>query len=611
MRMDFSSSLASLITHKTEPVPIMTSPVERALARAEPKLRAGNFKGVLKELKPFAGRSGSPLPVLYLIGLAHHGLGQRETAHKFLTQVAKASPKAAPGLFARATIAMDLERFEEARGSLQALLSQQPDVPDLLNNLASCEQALGNSNTALAIWQKALALQPNHAGAAFNLIAELIELGQLEGASAQLDRLGAQTVGASQDLSALAARLHIFLGDFEAARAILAPWEATSDGSGPVCPEFVRLYSITGAVDQALAMALSVVRKNPTPLESALTLYELADRSAKPDKMRREALECARRIRRERGSANRMSAGATLALGQLLDYAGQHHDAGLAYRDGNARLAAALRSGGATYDRDAMDRYVAALEQWTPPAPVEEEGPSTPIFIVGLPRSGTSLVEQILACHSACQGLGESRALGTIAEAIGLGTFDAPYPEGLKRLNSLSPASRAKYRQQYIDAVGGTKPVLIDKFMLNAVFWPLILTLFDRPLILWTDRGFADNALSILSKSFHLKSLITCEPDSLVHYHQAMERALKATMTTAPNRIYRLSYEGLVGDAAQEIPKLVDRVGLPWEQACLTPQSASRTVATASSNQVRVAVNSRAVGRAEPFRGALPELFQR
>jgi hypothetical protein len=181
----------------------------------------------------------------------------------------------------------------------------------------------------------------------------------------------------------------------------------------------------------------------------------------------------------------------------------------------------------------------------------------------------------------------------------------------LKRLNSLSPASRAKYRQQYIDAVGGTKPVLIDKFMLNAVFWPLILTLFDRPLILWTDRGFADNALSILSKSFHLKSLITCEPDSLVHYHQAMERALKATMTTAPNRIYRLSYEGLVGDAAQEIPKLVDRVGLPWEQACLTPQSASRTVATASSNQVRVAVNSRAIGRAEPFRGALPELFQR
>lgn len=213
-----------------------------------------------------------------------------------------------------------------------------------------------------------------------------------------------------------------------------------------------------------------------------------------------------------------------------------------------------------------------------------------PTFVIGMPRSGTTLVEQILASHSAVYGAGELNDMKFVAaRSQQLSQFDSPYPiclPGLKNEDYSVLGNGYLHRlRQMADDPKATR--YIDKHPLNFQFVGLIYAMFPNARIIHTVRNPLDTCLSCFFQNFTKGQDYSFNLQSLAHFYNDYRRLMEHWETIYPGRIHTVRYEDMVENQEQETRRLLDFMGLEFEQGCIDFHETDRKVSTASFLQVR------------------------
>jgi len=232
----------------------------------------------------------------------------------------------------------------------------------------------------------------------------------------------------------------------------------------------------------------------------------------------------------------------------------------------------------------------------------------TPIFIVGMPRSGTTLTEQILASHSQVEATDELPYMERLALELDMA---GGYAKWLARLSDEKLDSfRGRYLNQVAQYFEGTPEYFIDKNPNNFLHIGLIKTLFPDAKIVNVIRDANDNAMGVFKQHFSRGHDYSYSLDNIVEYWQRYAELMKHWTDLYGEDIYHLSFESLVHSPDDEIAKLLNYCGLSFEDQCLTFYKSKRTVLTPSASQVRQPMNTKAIGQSQKYQAYMGESFQ-
>ena len=302
---------------------------------------------------------------------------------------------------------------------------------------------------------------------------------------------------------------------------------------------------------------------------------------------------------------------AGFALGRLLDNADRYDDAFPCFAQANAFRSELIAGSEARFDRAAFRRQIASLiETCTAElyANIEEEGNRSemPVFVVGMPRSGTSLVEQIAASHSHVSGAGELADIGRIARQIQHYSQENGEEE-------TDPGLEHRLADGYIDRLrrlGNGTDRVIDKMPDNIFQLGLVAVLFPSARIIFCRRDPRDVCLSCYFIGFNqliswASDLVDCGLRAL-----GIERLADHWRRVLPLRMLTIDYEALVADLEGESRRLIEFLGLDWEPACLEFYKTKRPVLTSSGWQVRQPLYTSSVGRWRKYEKHLGPLLE-
>ncbi|MDO7837558.1 tetratricopeptide repeat protein [Sphingomonas sp. CL5.1] len=225
------------------------------------------------------------------------------------------------------------------------------------------------------------------------------------------------------------------------------------------------------------------------------------------------------------------------------------------------------------------------------PPPSSEPGP---IFVLGLPRSGTTLVDRILSSHSRVTSLGEIQdfALALIAQARGArDKGDLIRRSAAMDHAALGRAYRARTAGRTPDA-----PFAIDKTPLNFLYIGLIALALPEARIVHVRRGAMDGCFAMFKTLFRMGYPFSYDLHDLAAYRITYERLMAHWRAALPGRMIEIDYEALIADQAGESRRLIEGCGVEWEEACLAFHANPAPVATASAAQVRMPIHDRSVG---------------
>ncbi len=290
-------------------------------------------------------------------------------------------------------------------------------------------------------------------------------------------------------------------------------------------------------------------------------------------------------------------------LGKMLDDAGRFDEAFARYSSGNALALQKRRAAGQRCD---ADEYARRVDEWnaayTPDYFARTRGwgedSELPVFVVGMMRSGTSLVEQIAASHADVFGAGELVDIGQIATSL-------PFAQ----LQADAVRSAAGKQLQRLRTIGGPASRVIDKMPANVEHLGLIATLFPSARIILCRRDPRDTCLSCFFQPFSSGNLFTFDLAQCGRHHMQTDRLMAHWLKVLPLRMLEVQYEDLVADLEGQSRRIITFLGLPWSAACLDFHRTQRSVKTASAWQVRQPIYTRSVGRWRNYQRHLKPLF--
>ncbi len=230
-----------------------------------------------------------------------------------------------------------------------------------------------------------------------------------------------------------------------------------------------------------------------------------------------------------------------------------------------------------------------------------------PIFIVGMPRSGTSLVEQILATHPKIHGAGELTEFGKQINKIFSKNKKFIFPKEPKNWNSKNLEIIAQEYIKYLKKISGKHKYITDKLPHNFQWIGFIKILFPKSKIIHCTRDKYDNCLSIF-KNFFAGNLKFCyDLKELAQHYKGYVDLMEHWQREMPGFIYNISYEELIKNQEKEIKNLINFIGLNWDPICLKFYENKRPVHTVSLSQVRKPIYKDSLKSWEKFRkGMLP-----
>ncbi|RYZ74739.1 MAG: tetratricopeptide repeat protein [Lysobacteraceae bacterium] len=233
------------------------------------------------------------------------------------------------------------------------------------------------------------------------------------------------------------------------------------------------------------------------------------------------------------------------------------------------------------------------------------------VFIVGMPRSGTTLTEQIIASHPQAHGCGELPDISLIVRnlPLRLGSQRA-WPESVLGMDQGTLAEAImRYREAATRNAHPQATRLVDKAPLNFFHLGLVAMMFPRARVIWCRRDPRDVAVSIYGENFALEEKLATSFAGIGHYINLQQRLMRHWQESLPLPVFESRYENLVSSPEEEARKIIDFVGLPWDPACLDFHLSSRGVQTPSRWQVKQPMHTRSVGRWRNYEASLAPLL--
>lgn len=487
------------------------------------------------------------------------------------------------------------DRLDIAERILKPHLKEDPFDVRAIRMLAELAARLGRLKDSEKLLRRAMEIAPEFTAARANLAMVLGRLGRPAEALELLDELFRAEPNSTGNLNLKAATLGR-LGDFEEGITLYETVIAKAPNQPRVWLSYGHMLKTIGRQAEGIAAYRRAIAIKPTLGEAWWSLANL--KTVRFDQSDIEAMTAALTAADLRAD-DRFHL--EFALGKALHDAGQFDDAFAHYAQGNAlrRKYHPFRGGDITR---LVDRSIALF---TGELLTEAGGDQAadPIFIVGMPRAGSTLVEQILASHSQVEGTSELPDMPAVARGRG------NYPASVATMTAEDRgAAGAEYLRRASIQRRTKRPFFVDKLPNNWMFVPFIHLVLPNARIIDARRHPLGCCLSNFRQHFARGQDFTYDLEDLGHYYADYVRLMAHVDAVLPERVHRVIYERMVDDTEAEVRSLLDHCGLPFEPACLEFYKTERAVRTASSEQVRRPIYRDATDEWVPYEWALAPL---
>jgi len=514
------------------------------------------------------------------------------------------------------SIQTSMQRRDFARASVTArrMLEGEPGHPRAVFTLAHIAGLAGDDQTRLSALQAGLGVCPANLFLRGQLLAAQEEAGHYRAALETAHQI-AEIEGGFEGYLGLASLLFRFGQNRQALDACdLALHASGGDRLRLSEIELLRgqIYRILGQSERAQASLRQALAHDPL---NAAAWWALADmktlRFSEEDTAAMRGLVSSPQVGPDQKSM------AAFALARALETDGDWQSAMVHYHAANqfrraenfdpAAFSEAILRMTALLTRDALSAQ----------APTLDDGP-VPVFIVGLPRSGSTLLEQMLASHSQIEGTHELPVLPGVkrrAHRLCAERFGGDY---LSSLGRITPEELAGLGERYLDESSlfrsGTKRFFTDKMPFNFEHIGLIHKILPGAVIIDIRRNPLDCGLSLYKQYFTQGSNFSYSLEGIGHYYNGYLRLMDHWDSVLPGRVLCVRYEALVQDPEAQLRAIFSHIGLAFEPACLQFHMSARPVRTASSEQVRRPINAAGIGawrragaHLDPLKAALGE----
>ena len=569
---------------------------DQAIVNAGRLLRAGDFASATEQAREILDGDDRCAEAWRMLGMALRASGHLAEARE-AEMAAIHESRLHPDMF-QATLAIADNRLDEAEQLLRDYLKDQRDDAAALRLLAEIGARLGRLDAAERLLKESLQVAPDYP-AAQSLLRRVEEARRAQAGSeaSEFPRgLRAEgTAGADQYAEAL----DLFEQVVE--RFPDSPRNWISYG---------HILRTVGRREDAIAAYRHAIGLKRDAGEAWWALADLKTRElgSKDIEQLSEILAA--------GSADAADVSRLhFALARALEQAGRFEESFRHYAEGNRLIAA-----GHAYDRTAITRHVEESIRFLDGDFFRARkgagfDTSDPIFVLGMPRAGSTLIEQILASHSEVEGTMELPNIIGIANWLAgekRAAFEAS--DYLTHLAALPPAELLKLGKGYIWGTAlrrqTSKPFFIDKMPNNWLHLGLILTILPKARIIDARRHPMACGLSNFRQHFASGQGFSYDLADIGSFYADYVRMMDHFDRVAPGRVIRVIHEELIAEPEAGIRSLLDRLGLPFDEACLNFQDNKRAVRTSSSEQVRRPISREGVEQWRSFEPWLEPLRQ-
>lgn len=473
-----------------------------------------------------------------------------------------------------AAAALHENRLDIAERILKPHLKEDPFDVRAIRMLAELAARIGRLKDSETLLRRALEIDPNFTSARANLAMVLGRLGRAAEALLLLDEIFEAEPERAGNINLKAATLGR-LGDFEQALSLYEQVLARAPNQPRVLLSYGHVLKTMGRQEEAVAAYRKAIAINPALGDVWWSLANLktvrfsdADVAAMQQVLDRAEIKDDDRFHLE------------FALGKALHDIGRSDEAFVHYAAGNAlrRQYHPFIPGHLT---ELVDRSIELFTAQVLSRPGGNPAPD-PIFIVGMPRAGSTLVEQILSSHSLIEGTAELPDMPAIARG------GRRYPaEAIDLSLAERQAAGAQYLKRTAVQRRTDRPFFTDKLPNNWMFVPFIHLVLPNAKIIDARRHPLSCCFSNFRQHFARGQDFTYDLDDLGRYYANYVRLMAHVDAVLPGRVHRVIYEQMVDDTETEVRALLDYCGLEFEPACLEFYKTERAVRTASSEQVR------------------------
>lgn len=479
----------------------------------------------------------------------------------------------------------------EARQICEELRLLDPADPVIVCLLGMVYGSLNQFHKSIQFTRKAIEIDPDYVNAHYNLGIALQRIGELKEAAGEFEYVIARRADNIQALFSLG-NIRRDFGEYQQAAECYRRIQQLDPGNLDAVAGEAEVFEKQGKDEYAYGVIQPYLKEGAGNAEIVRIHALLAGKRGDAD----VAIALLEQIIEsdENGPDARMSL--HFKLGDLYDRVGNYDDAFHHYEAGNQLKGIYFDS--YQFRNDLNNTIEAFGESNISRFPRSGYQSDLPLFIVGMPRSGTSLVEQILASHRDIHGAGELGDIGLLVEKLQLGMKYGYY--GLDFNSQITVGQLDVAANDYLENLRRLSPAaqrITDKMPSNFLHLGFIELLFPNARIIHCKRNALDTCLSGYFKNFHAGHAYTFKLEDVGRYYLGYRELMEHWKRVLQLPIHEVEYEELVGNPEREIRKLVEFSGLQWDENCLSHEDSSRVTRTASYDQANKPIYRKSMGR--------------
>jgi tetratricopeptide (TPR) repeat protein len=602
--------------------------------------QTGRHELAIEAISQAIQQNGKNPDYFFNLGGVFHGHGKLDQAVDAYHQAINIKRDFVEARYNLGIALKDQGKLAEAVEAYRQAIHIRPDFVEAHYNLGIALHEQGRRDEAIVTWHQAISFKPDHASAHYNLGVALYEQGRRDEAIAAYRH--------AISIKADDAKAHLKLGIalYEQGRRdeATAAWRQAirfKPDLDEACYNLGVSLSEKGGLDEAIAAWRQVLSIKPDHAKAHYSLglglidqgklgearsvleraVALAPRSAATYRVLGETkrfsttdphLVAMQKLAREMASlSSDDQIELHFALAKAYEDLGEHEQSALHLIKGNA-----LKRQQINYDEAATLNLFCRIQEAFPPGLMYDKrnvgDPSpVPVFVIGMPRSGTTLVEQILASHPQAFGAGELDKVDKGVAQLRSEDVSVCYPEVI---SSMTNMRLRQFGTSYVGAISALAPTakrITDKTPKNFLFAGLIHLTLPNARIIHVRRDPLDTCFSCFSKLFADEQRFSYDLGELGRFYRAYESLMGHWRSVLPSGVMlEVQYEQLITDLEAEARRMVAHCGLSWNEACLSFQATQRPVRTASAVQVRQPIYRSSIGRWRPYARQLGPLIE-
>jgi len=572
-----------------------------------------------------------------------HQAGNLAQAERLYRQIIRKSPKNTEAHRLLANVLRRTNRVPEAVNHLKKALAFQPNNFDARTELARCHNDLGLIDEAVLEYHKAIKLKPQTPEAYLRPSSLLVRQNQFASA-AEILQDGLSSLPDNTKLMRALADTSISIGRYDEAvklyQALLKQQDSRDDPTlyfglasaqrmagnfDDALKSYDYALALQGDYNEALAGKAEILESRGMT-DEAWSLIEPAmehggmenpdlvmtfARLAKQNNRIDDAIPFVRKALHQSTIEKSKKAMLYFTLGSLLEKIKQYDEAFSAYDSANHLFPTRFNEESYITGIDKLIEVFTGDSLSQLPRADKQSDASQPVYILGMMRSGTSLIEQMLSCHPAVGAGGELDCIPSRAgELTRQFSPDAPYPLALKKINSEKINELANSVRKEMCTINPQAKIITDKLPNNYIHLGFISLLFPDAKIIHCRRHPIDTCFSCFATQLGMAHSFANNLDHLAIAYKQYQRLMDHWKNTLSMNMLEVHYEKIIADPESEIRRILDFLELPWDASCLQFHKSGRITKTASMDQVRKPIYTTSRNRYKRFEKHLSSLCE-